>query len=63
VSNVAFTNGITVTATNTGVLLTKAGESWGDPWPIADSSIEVRDVEGLIQALRLVQKQKSWDNW
>jgi hypothetical protein len=61
--NTVFVGDITITSTTHGVCITKKGESWGDPWPIADSSIEVRDVEGLIQALRLVQKQKSWDNW
>lgn len=61
--NTAFVGDITVTSTTIGVRITKKGESWGDPWPIADSSIEVADVEGLIKALQAVQKQKSWDEW
>ena len=59
----AFVGDITVTATKRGVCITKAGESWGDPWPVASSSIEVVDVEGLIKALQLVQNQKSYDSW
>lgn len=59
----AFVGDITVTATKHGVCITKKGESWGDPWPVADSSIEVTDVEGLIKAIRLVQQQKSYDSW
>jgi len=59
----AFVGDITVTSTKRGVCITKKGESWGDPWSVPDSSIEVTDVEGLIKALRLIQTQNSYDNW
>lgn len=59
----AFVGDITVTSTKRGIRITAKGENWGDPWPVADSSIEVVDVEGLIKALRLVQQEKSWDSW
>lgn len=59
----AFVGDITVTSTDRGVCINKKGENWGDPWPVADSSIEVVDVEGLIKALQLIQKQKSYNSW
>jgi hypothetical protein len=62
-SIVAFAGDIKVTALDRGVLLTKKGESWGDPWPVQDETITVTDVDSLIQALRSVQQEKSYDTW
>ena len=62
-TTIVIVGDVTVTSTSNGVCITKKGENWGDPWPVADSSISITDVAGLIQALQAVQKQKSWDNW
>lgn len=60
---VAFAGDITVRSSNSGVILTKKGESWGGPWPTPDSTLEVTDVGALIQALQQVQQEKSYDSW
>ncbi len=63
-SIVAFTSdGIKVTATSRGVTLSKAGESWGDPWSTPDEVLTINNVSSLIQALQSVQQQKSYDEW
>ncbi len=60
----AFTSdGIKVTSTSRGVTLSKAGESWGDPWPTPDEVLTVNNIDSLIQALKTVQQQKSYDSW
>ena len=63
-SIVAFTSdGIRVSSTGTGVTLSKAGESWGDPWPTPNEVLTVNNVDSLIKALQAVQQQKSYDSW
>lgn len=63
-SIVAFTSeGIKVSSCDGGVTISKAGDSWGDPWPVQDSVISVRDVSSLIRALQQVQSEKSYDRW
>lgn len=62
-STVAFTGDLKVSSASNGVVITQEAENWGDPWPTQGSSITVRDVEGLIKALRAIQNEKSYDNW
>jgi hypothetical protein len=62
-SIIAFAGDIKVEATASGVTLTKKGESWGDPWPVQDEVLSVRDVSGLIRALQQVQSEKSYNEW
>jgi len=62
-SIVAFAGEIRVEATNTGVTLSKKGESWGDPWETPDCVFHVSDVSSLIRALQQVQSEKSYDRW
>jgi hypothetical protein len=62
-SIVAFAGEIRVESTNSGVTLYKKGENWGDPWPVSDEYITVRDVAALIRALQQVQSEKSYSEW
>lgn len=62
-STVAFAgDGIKVVATSSGATITQAGENWGDPWPTPSSSIQVKNIGQLIEALQLVQREKRDDD-
>lgn len=62
-SIVAFAgDGIKISSTDKGVTIVQKGESWGDPWPVADSVITVNDISKLIQALQEVQSER-YSGW
>lgn len=58
---VAYAGDIKVSVGKSGVILTKAGESWGDPWPVSDTVMSVTNVDALIQALQQAQREQFFD--
>ena len=58
---VAYAGDIKVSVGKRGVILTKAGESWGDPWPVSDTVMSVTNVDALIQALQQAQREQFFD--
>lgn len=64
-STTAFTSdGIRVSMDSSGgVTLTKAGESWGDPWPTPNEVLHVKSPRSLIKALQTVLENESYERW
>ena len=63
-SIVAFTSeGIKVSSTRDGVIISQFSENWGDPWQTPEYTITVNNIPELIRALQEVKLQKDYDEW
>lgn len=64
-STTAFTSdGIRVSSNSSGgVTLSKAGENWGDPWPVPDEVLHVKSTISLIKALQAILENESNERW